>query len=207
MPAQIDTTAALEYFKTNDPIMHGLLEAALSAEPPMPVPAPRPAEHHFDSIVTAIIGQQISTKAADSVRRRTSELLGDPISPERVLATPSETLQACGLSGQKTRYIVENAQRWHTLPTDNFQRHTDAEMIRLLTELKGIGRWTAEMFLIFSLARPDVFSYGDLGLMQSIYQHYGFYPHYTRKIRQTVESWSPHRSTAALALWHERDNR
>ena len=83
---------------------------------------------------------------------------------------------------------------------------TDEEIISELTKLYGIGRWTAEMFLMFSLARPDVFSYGDLGLMQSLYKKYQYIPHYNRKIANTVDSWSPHRTIASLTLWHTKDN-
>ncbi len=185
--------------------MAGLLEQALSAEHPVAIPRPRPEREYFASIVASIISQQISTRAADAVRARVLTFLGE-FTPDAVLAADFDCLKACGLSGQKTKYLRHNAKVWHTLPVGNFKKMSDEEVIQELTRLYGIGRWTAEMFLMFSLARPDVFSYGDLGLMKSLYRHYDYRPHYVRKIAATVERWSPHRTTASLALWHTIDN-
>ena len=201
----IDITAAQVCFKENDPVMAGLLERALNAEHPVAFPKPKPEREYFGSIVTSIISQQISTRAADAVRGRVLAFLGE-FTPEAVLAVDFDELKVCGLSGQKTKYIKYNAEVWRTVPVGKFKEMTDEEVIEELTRLYGIGRWTAEMFLMFSLARPDVFSYGDLGLMNSLYKHYDYKPHYVRKIAATVESWSPHRTTAALALWHTVDN-
>ena len=205
MPMTIDITVALECFKQNDAVMAGLLEQALTAEHPVAIPNPKPEHEYFGSIVTAIISQQISTRAADAVRGRVLTFLGE-FTTEAVLAADFDELKACGLSSQKTKYIKHNAEVWHTIPVSNFKKMTDEEVIHELTRLYGIGRWTAEMFLMFSLARPDVFSYGDLGLMNSLYKNYDYKPHYVRKISVTVERWSPHRTTASLALWHTIDN-
>ena len=201
----IDTNAALDCFRQKDAVMAGLLERALAAERPLATPRPKPEHQHFGSIVTSIISQQISTRAADAVRCRVLDFVGD-FTPEAVIAADFDALKACGLSNQKTKYIKHNAEVWHTLPVSDFRKMTDEEVIHELTRLYGIGRWTAEMFLMFSLARPDVFSYGDLGLMNSLYRNYGYRPHYVRKIAATVENWAPHRTTASLALWHTVDN-
>lgn len=201
---QIDTLGATKYFKTNDPVMHQMLVQSLKARQPLRVPEPLPPEHYFGRIVTSIISQQISTKAAASIRARVEALVGE-LAPENILDVTPDALRASGLSGQKVKYITYNAAIWHEIPYKRFNEMSDEEVIAKLTELYGIGRWTAEMFLMFSLARPDVFSYGDLGLMQSLYEHYQFRPHYTRKIRNTVEGWSPHRTLAALTLWHHKD--
>ena len=201
----IDTTEALDCFRRSDTVMAGLLEHALAAEHPVAIPKPRPEDEYFGTIVTSIISQQISTKAADEIRSRVLAFLGE-FTPETVVGADFDELKACCLSGQKTKYIKHNAAVWHTIPVSDFKNMTDEEVIHELTRLYGIGRWTAEMFLMFSLARPDVFSYGDLGLMNSLYKNYGYKPHYVRKIAATVESWSPHRTTAALALWHQVDN-
>lgn len=130
---------------------------------------------------------------------------GGGITPAAVLTVPEAELRACGLSRQKTRYIYRNAELWPTLDTSHFPTLPDHTVITELTKLYGIGRWTAEMFLMFTLARPDVFSFGDLGLRQSIYQHYPVHPHHTRKIAALVESWSPYRTFAALTLWWHKD--
>lgn len=185
--------------------MFELLNRGLTAPEPIAIPVPKPPERYFESIVASIISQQISTKAADAVRGRVVGYLGT-ITPERVAAADPEALRACGLSAQKVRYLMHNAAVWHTLDIADFPTMPDEAVIAELITLYGIGRWTAEMFCIFSLARPNVFSYGDLGLMLSLYQHYHYRPHYRRKIRTTVTAWSPHQTAASLALWYARDN-
>ena len=201
----IDVPNALTHFKATDPIMADILSNALNAEYPIAIPKQKPTHEYFASIVTSIISQQISTKAADAVRNRVLDFLGE-FTPEAVMDADFDELKANGLSNQKTKYLKHNAEIWHTIHIDTFNQMTDEEIITELTKLYGIGNWTAEMFLMFSMARPDVFSYGDLGLMNSLYQHYNYKPHYTRKVRETVENWSPHRTTASLALWHTIDN-
>lgn len=200
----IDTQAALKYFKATDPIMYQLLTAGMSASDPIAVPKAKPPTQYFASIVSSIISQQISTKAADAVRGRVITLVGT-LTPANILAVTADDLKSCGLSGQKVKYLTHNAAIWHDIPAADFVHMPDEEIITELTKLYGIGRWTAEMFLMFSMARPDVFSLGDLGLMQELYCHYSFKPHYVRKIDTTIASWSPHRTSAALALWYGRD--
>ena len=201
----IDPVLALDSFRQKDAVMARLLERALAAEHPVALPKTKSEHEHFGSVVTSIVSQQISTRAAGAVRRRVLDFLGE-FTPEAVMAADFDELKACGLSNQKTKYIKHNAEVWHTLPVSDFEQMTDEEVIAELTRLYGIGRWTAEMFLMFSLARPDVFSYGDLGLMNSLCKNYGYKPRYVRKIAATVESWSPHRTTASLVLWHTVDN-
>ncbi len=203
--SSIDTAAALKYFKSSDRTMYRMLNQSLSTKKPLQLPMAKQPSQYFASIVSSIIGQQISTKAASAVRQRVTVLLGS-ITPESVNKVDFEILKACGLSEQKTRYIKRNAEVWHEIPFGNFVHLPDEAVIVELTKLHGVGRWTAEMFMIFSLARPDVFSFGDLGLMQSLYQTYNYKPHFVRKIDTTVQNWSPHRTLASLALWHARDN-
>lgn len=202
----IDLKAAASHFKKVDPLMAGLLTRALTAPEPIAIPTPKSEDAYFASIVASIISQQISTKAADAIRGRVIEQLGGRITPETVTEIDFETLKNCGLSNQKTKYIKHNADVWNEIHTHEFARMTDAEIIQELTKLYGIGKWTAEMFLMFSLARPNVFSYGDLGLMQGLYRAYNYKPHYVRKIEATVENWGPHKTTASLALWFVKDN-
>lgn len=202
----IQLEAAASHFATVDPIMSKLLHDALAAPEPIALPQPKSVDEYFSSVVASIISQQISTKAADAVRGRVTSQLGGHITPTAVKQTDFDTLKACGLSNQKTKYIKHNAEIWHTLPTHIFSTMTDDEIITELTKLYGIGRWTAEMFLIFSLARPNVFSYGDLGLMQGLFLTYNYKPHYVRKIQTTVDNWSPHKTAASLALWFVKDN-
>jgi DNA-3-methyladenine glycosylase II len=202
---KIDTDSALQYFKQHDPIMAELLLRALEAPQPIAIPKPKPTSQYFSSIVSSIISQQISTKAATAVRQRVLAQLGT-LTPEAVNAVDFDSLKACGLSAQKTKYIKHNASVWPEIPVGDFVHLPDEAIIAELTTLYGIGRWTAEMFMIFSLARPDVFSYGDFGLMKSVYRHYNYKPHYVRKLRSTVAGWAPHRTVASLTLWHQLDN-
>lgn len=203
---QIDTSAALAHFKKSDPVMAELLKRALAAEAPLATPSAKKPSQYFASIVASITSQQISVRAADTILGRVKKTLGK-VTPERVLATSDEELRAAGLSGQKVRYLKHNAEIWHTLPIKDFKYMDDETVIEELVKLYGIGRWTAEMFLMFSLARPDVFSRGDLGLMQGLHLMYPIRPHHTRKITNTIDSWSPHRTTAALTLWFHKDAR
>ena len=205
MQTTLDLNGATAHFKKHDPTMAGMLARSLGASEPIVLPVPRNPDEYFTSITRSIVGQQISVKAAASVYARLESVVGT-VSPKHVLRASEAALRAAGLSGQKTKYILHNAAIWHEVPIHSFNTMTDEEVIVELTKLYGIGRWTAEMFLMFSLARPDVFSFGDLGLMQGLYQNYGFKKHWRRKILSTVEAWSPHRTIAALVLWHQKDN-
>ncbi len=204
MPQSHRLKAASAHFAQTDPIMGALMAELVACASPILIPVPQPVDTYFAHIVTSIISQQISTKAADAVRSRVTSLLGH-ITPEAVLAAPPDTLRACGLSPQKLSYITKSATIWHMLPMDHLNALGDEAVIAELTKLYGVGRWTAEMFCIFTLARPDIFSFGDLGLMQSLYHYYDLKPHHTRKIKATVERFAPYRSVAALALWRARD--
>ena len=183
----ISTQVALKHFKQTDLLMYKLLKTALAKSAPITIPVPLKPEEYFSRIVRSIISQQISVKAAAAVRGRVEIVVGE-ITPEAILAVPEEVLKACGLSGQKTKYIRHNAGVWRKTPYEDFAHMEDQAVIIELTKLYGIGRWTAEMFLMFSVARPDVFSYSDLGLMQGLYEAYGYKPLYVRKIKATVDN-------------------
>ncbi|MFM2374295.1 MAG: hypothetical protein RLZZ234_290, partial [Candidatus Parcubacteria bacterium] len=132
------------------------------------------------------------------------------ITPSNLKGRTPDELREFGLSRQKAGYIIKSAAIWETLPTQKFSAMTNEEVIAELTKLHGIGRWTAEMFIMFTLARPDVFSMGDWGLMMAIKQQYkldiGKKSH-KKKIEKLTETWSPHRTLAALVLWHSKDAR
>lgn len=201
----IDTRLAIKHFKKADPRMAGLLEMALKAKSPVIIPTYKQPREYFTTITRSIVSQQISTKAAAAVFGRVQSRLGK-ITPGNVLAISEADLRACGLSSQKTKYIRHNANVWHNVPVRQFKHMNDEEVIEELTKLYGIGRWTAEMFLMFSLARPNVFSYGDLGLMQGLHHQYQFKPHWKKKIESTVDAWAPHKTLASLTLWFHKDN-
>jgi DNA-3-methyladenine glycosylase II len=161
----------------------------------------------FSTLARSIVGQQISVKAAQSVWDRLSGRLAD-VTPASVYHARTSTLKACGLSGQKALYLRDlsrkfrdgtfDAARWHSLD--------DEQLIVELTGVKGIGRWTAEMFLIFYLTRPDVLPLGDLGLHRAMRIHYNrgraLSP---QRMRRIAAAWSPWRSVATWYLWRSLD--
>lgn len=204
-PHSLDLQGALRHFATHDPVLSYVLTRALAHPVPLTIPAAKPPQDYFASLVSTIISQQISTAAAKTIQQRVSTALGE-LTPESILQSEA-LLPKLGISPQKLRYLTGMAHAWPALPIDTFPTRSDEDIISILTSLPGIGEWSAEMFLLFTLGRPDIFSYRDLGLMQSLYTLYQYRPHYTRKIHRTVSQWSPYRSIASCALWHARDTK
>jgi DNA-3-methyladenine glycosylase II len=161
----------------------------------------------FMTLARAIVGQQISVKAAQSVWDRLAACVGD-MTPAGVLAKAPRQLRACGLSDRKTEYIVDLAGRFERglVHPQRWPEMTDEEIIADLVQVRGIGRWTAEMFLIFNLLRPNVFPLDDLGLQASIRRHYchGRQASLAR-MRRLGEGWAPWRSVATWYLWRALD--
>jgi DNA-3-methyladenine glycosylase II len=162
----------------------------------------------FMTLARAICGQQISVKAAQSVWNRVCICLDQSITPEAVIAQDRKKLRACGLSDRKTEYIADLAQHFvdGRIHARDWPRMSDEEIIAELTDVRGIGRWTAEMFLMFNLLRPDVFPLDDLGLQKGIRTNY----FKGRKVslgrmRKLGESWRPWRSVATWYLWRSLD--
>ena len=161
----------------------------------------------FLTLARAICGQQISVKAAQSVWDRVTACCGS-VSPENILGKKRTALRACGLSDRKVEYIADLAQHFvdGSIHVQRWPDMADEEIIAELTEVRGIGRWTAEMFLIFSLLRPDVFPLDDLGLQKGIRRSY----FKSRKISvksmtRLGETWRPWRSVATWYLWRSLD--
>ena len=161
----------------------------------------------FMTLARAIVGQQISVKAAQSVWDRFAACVGE-VTPEKVLSRERPVLRACGLSDRKTEYIADLAQHFAdgAIHVHRWPEMSDEEIIAELVEVRGIGRWTAEMFLIFNLLRPDVFPLDDLGLQKAIRVAY-----YRKRevslgtMRKLGESWRPWRSVATWYLWRSLD--
>jgi DNA-3-methyladenine glycosylase II len=167
-------------------------------------------KRYFESLCVAIINQQLSGKAAATIEKRFVGLFtGKKFpSPAQVLRKSDTRLRLAGLSFQKISYIKSLASLVEKGEIDfkKFNKLSDEQIILLLTEVKGIGRWTAEMFLMFCLNRPDVFSYGDLGLRNAVKKWYKLeIKKHPKKFYQLVESWSPHRTAAARYLWASLD--
>jgi DNA-3-methyladenine glycosylase II len=162
----------------------------------------------FLTLARAICGQQISVKAAQSVWDRICICLDQKITPEAVVAKDRKLLRACGLSDRKTEYIADLAQHFADgrIHVHRWPDMSDEEIIAELVEVRGIGRWTAEMFLIFNLLRPDVFPLDDLGLQKGIRLAY-FKGRKTsaKKMKKLGETWRPWRSVATWYLWRSLD--
>jgi DNA-3-methyladenine glycosylase II len=158
----------------------------------------------FRALTQAIISQQLSTKAARTIGLRFSGLFGGRPTPRAVAAASDEALRGVGLSGQKMGYmrdlsskVESGALRLRTLGT-----LSDEDVIAALTQVKGIGRWTAEMFLMFRLHRPDVLPVGDLGIIKAVEQQYGLRkPPSPARLTTIGEAWRPYRSVACWYLW------
>jgi DNA-3-methyladenine glycosylase II len=159
----------------------------------------------FGALVRMIMGQQVSTKAARAIHRRLLDLFPDGVpTPERMLDLSEEELRSAGLSGRKVEYVHDLARHVvdGELELDRLPELGDEEVIAEIVAVRGLGRWTAEMFLLFHLERPDVLSGGDLGIRKAIGIEYGMEE--TPTPRQTVafaERWRPHRSLASIYLW------
>ena len=164
----------------------------------------RPADA-YGALLRAIVGQQLSTKAARTIYLRVLDLFGGSTpSPEQLLAVREQDLRAAGLSGRKTEYIRDLAAHVLSgeLELDRLDQLSDEEVIEEIVAVRGLGRWTAEMFLLFHLERPDVLSGGDLGIRKAIQIEYGLVemPPPTR-VLEIGEPWRPFRSLASLYLW------
>lgn len=165
---------------------------------------------HFASLTSTIIGQQLSGKAASTIRGRVIEKLpGKVISPENIIKVKDHDLRSAGMSWAKIRSVKDLSQKVFDRKIDpsNLDHLSNEEVIQELVQVKGIGNWTAEMFLIFNLGREDVFSYGDAGLKNGIELLYSMKKPTIDQLKSITEKWKPYRSFGCIALWHSVDNK
>jgi DNA-3-methyladenine glycosylase II len=160
----------------------------------------------------SILGQQLSTKVASTIRKRFLNLYQASPSPEQILNTSLETLRSIGLSGAKANYMHNVARFTIESGLDHkvLVKMNNEEIIEYLTRIKGVGRWTAEMLLMFTLGREDVFAADDLGIQQAMIKVYKLNKSDKKKLREEMlrisARWSPYRTYACLHLWHHKDN-
>jgi DNA-3-methyladenine glycosylase II len=168
----------------------------------------RPRKERFGTLVRAIIGQQISSKAAQSIDARLRLLAGDPHTPGAILEVGEAGLRSVGLSGVKARYVLNLSEAISTgaVPLQRIGRHSDEAIVERLTTIKGIGVWTAEMFLIFALNRPDILPVADLGVRVALRNFHGLseLPG-PAECRALTEHLRPFRSVASWYLWRTFD--
>ena len=164
----------------------------------------RPADA-YGALLRAIVGQQLSTKAARTIYLRVLEIFdGSTPSPEQLLEASETDLRGAGLSGRKVEYIRDLAAHVISgeLELDRLDELSDEEAIEEIVAVRGLGQWTAEMFLIFHLERPDILSGGDLGIRKAVQIEYGLKEMPTpQRVLEVGEPWRPHRSLASLYLW------
>lgn len=171
-------------------------------------PEPRIRERGYRTLLRTIVGQQVSVAAAASVWRKLEELLGADIPPEALLATDFDALRACGLSRQKQGYarslcelVATGELDLDSLPGD------DEEAIEQLVRIKGIGRWSAEIYLLFAEGRPDIWPAGDLAVQAGLARILSLPERPSEKeTRALAEGWRPHRGSVAILTWHCYNN-
>ena len=191
---------ALAHLRKNDPVL-----AKIIAEVGPCRLKPNAEGTHFDHVVRAIVYQQLSGKAAATIHGRVKALFGgrNP-TPQELLSTPEESLRGAGLSRQKLGYLRDFAQRIveGEVPIDSLHELDDEAVIEALTKVKGIGRWTAQMFLMFRLGRPNVLPTVDLGINKAVMRAYGL--RRMPKPKQLLKigaSWAPFATVACWYLW------
>ena len=171
-------------------------------------PEPRIRDTGYATLLRTIVGQQVSVAAASSMWRKLEDFLGPDIPPQKLLAAEFDELRACGLSRQKQGYarslcelVVSGALTLDELPAD------DEEAIALLTQIKGIGRWSAEIYLLFAEGRADIWPAGDLAVQVGLGKLLGLDERPSEKdTRLLAEDWRPHRGAAAIFTWHCYNN-
>lgn len=167
-------------------------------------PEPRLRDPGYATLLRTIVGQQVSVAAAASVWNKLEALLGKGCSPEKLIAQDFDALRACGLSRQKQGYARSLAELVMTgaLPLDALPAD-DEEAITYLTQVKGIGRWSAEIYLLFAEGRTDIWPAGDLAVQEGVGRLLKMEARPSEKdIREIAENWRPHRGAAAIFTWH-----
>lgn len=207
---KIDTLRA--HFSVHDPVLYSYFDRVATGI------MVKKSKTPFIDLVESIISQQLSEKAASTISSRFHALFKTKkISASQILLLKDETLRGVGISWPKVSYIkaIATAIETRAVNFETLEGLTDEEIIKELTKIKGVGKWTAEMFLMFSLGREDIFSYGDLGLRRGIEKVYGYKKNLragrqgltVKQIQKLEKKWMPYRTYAALLLWRIADLR
>jgi DNA-3-methyladenine glycosylase II len=198
-----EVTEADEYLRGRDPVLRRLIDSGGPIDPETDRRGSRPDA--YEAIARAIVGQQLSTKAAASIWGKLVDAFGGSMpEPGELLAADDDVLRGAGLSRAKVGFLRDLATRIAEGELDLTQlpELSDEDVIADLIQIHGVGRWTAEMFLIFHLGRPDVVSTGDLGIRRAVQIGYGLdeLPA-PAELERIAEPWRPHRTLACLYLW------
>jgi DNA-3-methyladenine glycosylase II len=192
---------AVNHLKKADPVLRAIIEQVGPCRMEF-------SEPEFCNLAEAIVYQQLNGKAAVTIFNRFVELAGDPLTPEGILKLSDEQLRGVGLSKQKSAYLKDLSAKTAAglLDFAKLPELSDEEVIKHLTQVKGIGEWTAHMFLMFSLGRPNVLPTGDYAVQVAIKKHYK-----KRKLpkpdvmEKIAKSWAPFRSVACWYMWRSLD--
>lgn len=192
----------LNHFKKHDPILY---KAAFQFKTEFTTVT---SDNYFASLCESIVSQQLSVKVSDVIFNRFKSLLHGNITPEEVLKHSVEDLRKLGISNPKARYILDLSQKVanREIHLELLNDMTEQEVIDELVKVKGIGKWTAEMFLMFTLGRDDIFSTGDLGLKRAIEKLYSIENPSIEVLIEMSNKWSPYRTFACRVLWNSLDN-
>jgi len=192
---------AINHLKKCDPVLRGIIERVGPFRMAY-------GEPQFASLAEAIVYQQLNGKAAETIFKRFAALAGDPLTPEGIRKLSDAQFRGVGLSKQKSAYLKDLAQKTAAgvLDFSRLPKLPDAEVIEHLTQVKGIGVWTAHMFLIFSLRRPNVLPTGDYGVQMALKRHYRKrkLPK-PRDMEKIARAWEPYRSVACWYMWRSLD--
>jgi DNA-3-methyladenine glycosylase II len=204
-----DRDKALVHFRKVDPAFH---KAALPVRKLLPekLVQVRTGAGLFERLASSVISQQLATGAASAIRKRVIETCGGKLTPKSILSTPLPKLRAAGLSGAKVKTLQSLARAIEEGSLDllALKRMPESDAVAEMVKVWGIGPWTAEMFLIFALGRPNVFSAGDLGLVRSMERIYKLKKDTPReKLLKIAKRWAPYQSFACLVLWESHDTR
>ena len=193
--------SAVRHLKKSDPVLRAIIERVGPFR--MEFSDPK-----FHSLAEAIVYQQLNGKAAETIFKRFAAIAGEPLAPEGILKLTNEQMRGVGLSKQKSAYLRDLAERTHRgeLDFSRLPNLPDEEVVEHLTQVKGIGVWTAHMFLMFALRRPNVLPTGDFGIQMAIKKYYK-----KRKMpkpaqmEKIAKPWEPFRSAACWYLWRSLD--
>jgi len=194
---------AINHLKKCDPVMAAIIKRIgpfrMEYGPP-----------EFHSLAEAIVYQQLNGKAAVSIFKRFAALAGEPLTPAGIQQLTDEQMRSAGLSKQKSSYLRDMAERAASGQLDFSKLHElpDDEVIEHLTQVKGVGVWTAQMFLMFTLKRPNVLPTGDFGVQMAIKRHYNKRkPPKPAQMEKIAKPWEPYRSIACWYLWKSMDTK
>lgn len=206
MPATAEIRRAVAHLRKVDPRLAAVIADVGSCDF-----APRRERTHFEAVLSAIVSQQLSGKAASTIYSRFTALFAEGVpAPQMLLDVTDETLRGAGLSRQKIGYMRDLATKVLSgaLPIDRLEELSDQEILDALVQVKGVGRWTAQMFLMFRIGRPDILPDLDLGIQKAIQRAYRLRKlPAPKRVLEIGAKWAPYRTIASWYLWRSLDNR